>query len=189
MTRPRALAITNLISRKISQCCQVLRWDNDQYERLCGYRIALSQSKNSPMLWQADWPADLFPRDAEHHYLLVWIEGLDIHSKIVLSVSAHSSERHGAPRGVHLAGWYEVETYVGSAARRDPNASTMLISDPARPDIPSINIFEHEGILRMPMNCSVEELDGSKYSRVREWSDCGWMDVPPGICEKADPVW
>ena len=177
MTRRNPLTITNLVARKISECCQVLRWDNDQYERLCGYRITFSESKNSPACWQAEWPADWFPRDAEHHYLLVWIEGIDLHSKIVLSVSAHSIDRHGAPCAIHLAGWYEEETYVGPAAQRDPNAPVMLVSDPARPDTPGINIFEHDGALRMNLNCSVEELPASKYSRVREWSDRGWIDV------------
>ena len=177
MTRPTPLTITNLVARKVSQCCQVLRWDNDQNERLCGYRVALSESKRSPARWQAEWPADQFPSDAGHHYLLVWIEGIELHSQIVLSVSAHSIERHGAPRAIHLAGWYETETHVGPAARRDPNAPVMLVSDPDRPDMPGINIFEHDGTLRMNENCSVEELHGSKYSRVREWSSRGWIDV------------
>ena len=184
MTRPDPLTITNLIARKVSQCCQVLRWDNDQYERLCGYRVALSESKNSPVLWHAEWPADQYPRSAEHHYLPVWIEGLDLHSKIVLSISAHSSDRHGAPRAIHLAGWYETETYVGPAAQQDPKAPVLLVSDPARPEIPGINIFEHDGTLRMKENCSVEELHGSTYSHVREWSDRGWIDVPSQYVRK-----
>ena len=184
MTRPDPLTITNLIARKISECCQVLRWDNDQYERLCGYRVALSEGKNSPVLWHAEWPADHFPRDAEHHYLLVWIEGLDLHSKIVLSVSAHSSDRHGAPRAIHLAGWYETETYVGPAAQHDPNAPVLLVSNPARPEIPGINIFEHDGTLRMRENCSVEELHGSKYSRVRELGNRGLIEVPSEYVRK-----
>ncbi len=180
MARPDPLTITNLIARKISQCCQVLRWDNDQRERLCGYRVAISASKNSPVLWHAEWPADRFPRDAEHHYLLVWIEGLYLHSNIVLSVSAHSSDRHGAPRAIHLAGWYETETYVGPAAQQDPRAPVLLVSDPTRPEVPGINIFEHDGTLRMKENCSVEELHGSKYSRVREFGDRGSIEVPSG---------
>ena len=32
-------------------------------------------------------------------------------------------------------------------------------------------------LLRMSLNCSIEELDGSDYSRVREWSGSGWIDV------------
>ena len=63
-------------------------------------------------------------------------------------------------------------------ARRDPHAPVMLIRNRAQPDTPGINIFEHDGTLRMNQNCSVEELDGSRYSRARERSDRGWIDVP-----------
>ncbi len=187
MTRPPPLTITNLIARKVSEYCQVLRWDNDQYESLCSYRVAfsrrkssrtLSSKRSSRTLWRTEWHADQFPRDADHHYLLVWIEGVEFHSEIVLSVSAHTTERHGAPRTIHLAGWYETETHVGPAAQRDPNAPVFLVSDPDRPDLPGINIFEHNGTLRMNENCSVEELHASKYTRVREWSGRKWRAVP-----------
>ena len=177
-TRPTPLTITNLLARKVSQNLQVLRWDNDQYDRLCGYRIAFSECKNSQVLCQVEWPATQFPRAADYHYLLVWIEGIEAHSQVVLSVSAHSADRHGAPRSTHLAGWYETKTYVGPAAQRDPNAPVLQVSNPSRPDLPAVDIFQHDGTFRMNENCAVEELHGTKYSEVREWTGRGWLEVP-----------
>ena len=155
---------------------RVLRWDNDQYDELCGYRVAYSDTKNSRVLAQLEWPASRFPRSDRYHYLVVWLEGIPDHSDIVLAVSAHSAQRHGSPRHIHLAGWYEVETRVGAAAGHDPRAPVFRVS--AAPGEPGIDIFEHKGVLTERVNCSVEELQVSTYSRVRELRGGHWREMP-----------
>lgn len=177
MARPEPLTITNLIARKVSECGQVLRWDNDQYDKLCGYRVSIAETKNSPDIWRWEWPAEQFPKTADHHYLLVWIEGLSVHSRIVVRVAAHSADRHGAPRAIHLAGWHRLETRVGEAEKRDPSAPLVLVRDPARPEIPPVNLFEHNCELTWDVNLPVDEILPSKYSQVSEWTGRDWLKV------------
>ena len=128
VTRAEPLTVTNLIARKVGTHCQVLRWDSDHYDELCGYRVAYSDTKNTRVLAQLEWPTSRFPRSARYHYLVVWLEGIPDHSDIVLAVSAHSAQRHGSPRHIHLAGWYEIETRVGDAAGHNPRAPVFRVS-------------------------------------------------------------
>ena len=46
--RPAALKVRNLMARKVSEYYQILRWDNDQYDQLCGYRVAVAGAKMDP---------------------------------------------------------------------------------------------------------------------------------------------
>ena len=52
MVRPKPLQITNLLARKVSECYQVLRWDNNQYDDLCGYRVGVALAKNGADGWR-----------------------------------------------------------------------------------------------------------------------------------------
>lgn len=42
------------MARKVNECYQILRWDNNQYGKLCGYRVAVADDKNAPDLWRAE---------------------------------------------------------------------------------------------------------------------------------------
>ena len=176
--RPEPLRVRNLIARKIGENCQVLRWDNNQYQRTCGYRFALSASKNGRSLWQAEWPIEAFPRRATHHNLILWLENVQVHSRIVFSVSAHSSERHGVPMPIHLASWYKEVTTPGVSALHDPRAPQLLISDPDEPSDRGIDLMQDGVVVTWYHNCSVDELTHSSYSEVWEERGEHWVRIP-----------
>ena len=182
--RPKPLKIRNLIARKVSECYQILRWDNDQYDHLCGYRLSVAAEKNGPDLWQAEWPASEFPSDAKYHFLTVLLFGLLDHSQFVVKLSANSKERHGEPRPLHLAGWYEVTTVADQRVLHDPHAPNLVIRLEGKEGSPGRNIFIPGTRFTMMHNCSIDELVGSSYSSVREWSGNCWLEVPNSVIRR-----
>ncbi len=182
--RPSPLKIRNLISRKVSECYQILRWDNDQYDELCGYRLSVADAKNGPDLWKAEWTARDFPPRAKYHYLTVWLSGFLDHSQFVVKLSANSYERHGEPRPIHLAGWYEVTTVADQRVLHDPHAPSLVIRLEGQQDSPGRNIFTPGTQFTLMHNCSIDELAGSNYSNVREWSGYSWRSVPGELIRK-----